>query len=97
MRLRTTFTRVPDASGSTRVRVLQGQTRACRCADGAPAHDAFCENIMVGAKLAQSFLLKMGVATQEELERVYQRCLDEMNGQEFRAIWYYLRAWGRKL
>jgi ubiquinone/menaquinone biosynthesis C-methylase UbiE len=63
---------------------------------GAPAHDAFCENIMVGAKLAQPFMLKMGITTPEELERVYQCCLEEMNGAEFRAIWYYLRAWGRK-
>lgn len=63
---------------------------------GAPAHQAFCENIMVGAKLAQPFLMKMGAATQEEFDWVYQQCLDEMNGEEFRAIWYYLRAWGRK-
>ena len=63
---------------------------------GAPVHDAFCENIMVGAKLAQPFMLKMGATTQEELERIYQKCLEEMNGEAFRAIWYYLRAWGRK-
>jgi ubiquinone/menaquinone biosynthesis C-methylase UbiE len=63
---------------------------------GAPAHDAFCENIIVGAKLAQPFMIKMGDVTKEELDRVYQHCLEEMNGEEFRAIWFYLRAWGRK-
>jgi len=75
---------------------VRQKAEAIDFSSGAPAHDAFCENIMVGAKLAQPFMLKMGAATQEELERVYQRCLEEMNGEEFRAIWYYLRAWGRK-
>lgn len=64
---------------------------------GSPIHDAFCENIMVGSKLAQPFMIKMGVTTREEVERLYEQCLEEVRGEGFRAIWYYLRAWGRKL
>lgn len=75
---------------------VQQQAEAIDFSAGAPAHDAFCENIMIGAKLAQPFLLKMGNVMPEELDQVYQHCLEEMNGEEFRAIWYYLRAWGRK-
>jgi hypothetical protein len=63
---------------------------------GSPVHDAFCENIMVGSKLAQPFMIKMGTATQEELDRLYAQCQDEVQRDDFRAIWYYLRAWGRK-
>ncbi len=36
---------------------------------GSPIHDAFCENIMVGSKLAQPFMIKMGITTQEEVDR----------------------------
>src|SRR5712691_12458847 len=64
---------------------VQQKAQAIDFSAGAPAHDAFCENIMVGAKLAQPFMIKMGDATQEELDRVYQKCLEEMNGEEFRA------------
>lgn len=63
---------------------------------GTPLHDPFCENIMVGSKLVQPFLVKMGLATQEQLNPLYEQCLLEMQGEQFRAIWYYLHAWGRK-
>jgi SAM-dependent methyltransferase len=63
---------------------------------GTPLHDPFCENIMVGSKLVQPFLIKLGIATQEQLDPLYEQCLLEMQGEQFRAIWYYLRAWGRK-
>ena len=38
---------------------VRQQAEAIDFSAGAPAHDAFCENIMVGAKLAQPFLKKM--------------------------------------
>ena len=63
---------------------------------GSPVHDAFCENIMVGSKLAQPFMIKMGITTQEEVDQLYEQCLEEVKGEDFRAIWYYLHAWGRK-
>jgi SAM-dependent methyltransferase len=63
---------------------------------GSPLHDAFCENIMIGSKLAQPFMIKMGVTTQEEVDPLYEQCLLEVQDEHFRAIWYYLRAWGRK-
>jgi ubiquinone/menaquinone biosynthesis C-methylase UbiE len=63
---------------------------------GTPLHDPFCENIMVGSKLVQPFLIKLGIATQEQLDPLYEQCLLEMQSEQFRAIWYYLRTWGRK-
>jgi hypothetical protein len=38
----------------------------------------------------------MGVVTREQLDPLYEQCVLEMQGKQFRAIWYYLRAWGRK-
>lgn len=63
---------------------------------GSPVHDAFCENIMIGSKLAQPFMIKKGFTTQEELDRLHAQCEEEVQRDDFRAIWYYLRAWGRK-
>jgi hypothetical protein len=51
---------------------------------------------MIGSKLAQPFMIKMGITTQEEVDQLYEQCLEEVRREDFRAIWYYLRAWGRK-
>jgi ubiquinone/menaquinone biosynthesis C-methylase UbiE len=63
---------------------------------GTPIHEAFCQTIMIGSKLIQPFVVKMGVTTQQEVEQLYQQCLQEVYADEFRGIWYYLRVWGRK-
>jgi hypothetical protein len=63
---------------------------------GTAIHDPFCQNIMIGSKLAQPFMIKMGVTTQEELDQLYQQCLDEVYADNFRGVWYYLRVWGTK-
>jgi ubiquinone/menaquinone biosynthesis C-methylase UbiE len=75
---------------------IQQKPEAIDYSAGSPVHDAFCENIMVGSKLAQPFMIKMGIAAQEELDQLYMQCQEEVQGDDFRAIWYYLRAWGRK-
>jgi ubiquinone/menaquinone biosynthesis C-methylase UbiE len=67
---------------------VQQKAEAIDFSAGAPAHHVFCENIIVGSKLTQPFLIKMGVTTQEEIDKLYDRCLEEMSGEDFRAIWY---------
>jgi len=47
-------------------------------------------------KLGQPFLLAMGVATQEEIDEVYDQMLLEMQTEGFCAHWYFLSAWGNK-
>jgi len=63
---------------------------------GTEIHDAFCQNMMIGSKLAQPFMIKMGLTTQEEIDRLYQECQDEVYAEDFRGVWYYLRVWGTK-
>ena len=53
------------------------------------------QNCKVAFQLVQPFLLKMGVATQVDLEESYQRMLMEMMSEEFCAVWSYLTAWGQ--
>lgn len=63
---------------------------------GAEAHRGFCENYQVLFKLGQPFLLQQGLATQEELDTLYEQALCEMLNEEFGALLYLLTVWGRK-
>ena len=54
------------------------------------------ENLKVVYKLGQPFLLAAGVATQDELDRLYDQMLLEMLCEDFRALWYFLSVWGYK-
>jgi ubiquinone/menaquinone biosynthesis C-methylase UbiE len=47
-------------------------------------------------KLGQPFWLKMGVATQDELDTFYEQVMAEMAAPDFCAIWYLLTAWAEK-
>lgn len=63
---------------------------------GTPAHEGYYENFTVANKLLQPFLVKMGIATQEELDRLYEHLLIEMRSDDFYALWYFLSAFGIK-
>jgi ubiquinone/menaquinone biosynthesis C-methylase UbiE len=63
---------------------------------GTEAHAAMYENSMVVFKLSQPFLIKWGVATQEELDVLYDKALAEMMSDDFCGIWYYLTVYGTK-
>ncbi len=52
------------------------------------------DNLKVLYKLGEPFLCAMGVATQEELERLYEQMLTDMLMEDFRALWYFLTCWG---
>lgn len=54
------------------------------------------ENLKVVYKLGQPFLVATGVATQEELDKLYDQMLLEMLSDNFRALWYFLSVWGYK-
>ncbi len=59
------------------------------------ANVAMFENLKVAGKLGQPFLLKMGMATQEELDELYDKVLADMLSESFRALWYFLSVDGR--
>ncbi len=63
---------------------------------GAEEHLSQYQNGMVFLKLIQPFLVKVGVTTQEEAERLYQQALEEMKSHDYCALWYFLSAWGEK-
>jgi ubiquinone/menaquinone biosynthesis C-methylase UbiE len=63
---------------------------------GTEEHETMRQNSMVVFKLMQPFLLKTRVATQEEMDRVYEQMLAEMLSDDFCGTWFYLSVWGQK-
>lgn len=59
-------------------------------------YNAFRQNWIVAFKLLQPFCIKMGTATQAELDQLYQQMLLEMLEDNFRGIMFLLTAWGKK-
>ncbi len=63
---------------------------------GTEANLSNYENYKVGCKLIQPFFAKMQVATQQEIDDLYNRVLIDMMQPTLRALWYYLGVWGQK-
>lgn len=63
---------------------------------GTEAYEGFRRDAAVVFKLFQPFIIRMGVATQEELDRLYDQMLIEMLQEEFRGLMLPLTAWGEK-
>jgi ubiquinone/menaquinone biosynthesis C-methylase UbiE len=61
-----------------------------------PAYSSMYSNCEVAFRQVQPFMVKMKVATPEEIEQSYQQMLQEMRSENFCALWYYLTAWGQK-
>ncbi|WP_376796457.1 methyltransferase domain-containing protein [Thermogemmatispora sp.] len=63
---------------------------------GTEAHYPVFKDYLIGLELVQPFLAKVGVATKEELEYLYQLTVAEMQQEDFSALWPLLTVWGRK-
>jgi ubiquinone/menaquinone biosynthesis C-methylase UbiE len=63
---------------------------------GTEDHLSQYQNTRVFLKLLQPFLIKMGVTTQEEVDRLYEQALTEMASADYCSLWYFLSVWGVK-
>jgi ubiquinone/menaquinone biosynthesis C-methylase UbiE len=63
---------------------------------GTEAYEGFRHDAAVVFKLFQPFIVRMGVATQEEVSRLYEQMQLEMLRDDFRALMLPLTAWGEK-
>jgi ubiquinone/menaquinone biosynthesis C-methylase UbiE len=75
---------------------IEQKAYAVNFSAGARAHWSTYENYKVALKLAQPYLVRMAVATQEQLDALYEQALAEMLAPDFRAVSYMLNVWGRK-
>jgi ubiquinone/menaquinone biosynthesis C-methylase UbiE len=64
---------------------------------GTEAHEGFRRDAAAVFKLFQPFIVRMGVATQEEVNQLYERMQFEMLKEDFRGLMLPLTAWGEKL
>jgi len=63
---------------------------------GTAAHPVIYSNLSFAFKLVQPFLLKMVQTTQEQLDELYERGMQEMMRDDFHGKTQFLRAWGIK-
>jgi ubiquinone/menaquinone biosynthesis C-methylase UbiE len=63
---------------------------------GAEAHEGFRHDASIVFKLFQPFIVRMGIATQEEVSRLYEQMQLEMEKDDFRGLMLPLTAWGEK-
>lgn len=53
-------------------------------------------NYEIAFKAIQPLLIKQNIATQEELDQLYEQFLVELHLDEFRGVWPYMSVWGTK-
>ena len=75
---------------------IQHKAHVLDCSAGSQAYLDVYQDYMAAYKLMQPYLVKMGVTTQDEVEGVYQRMLEEQQAQDFCEVWFYLSVWGEK-
>lgn len=63
---------------------------------GTEAYEGFRHDAAIVFKLFQPFIVRMGVATQEEVTQFYEQMQLEMAKDDFRGLMLPLTAWGEK-
>ncbi|MBV9689764.1 MAG: methyltransferase domain-containing protein [Ktedonobacteraceae bacterium] len=75
---------------------IQHMAHAIDFSAGSEAHYGLFKDMQALFPLVQPFLLKWGITTKEELERLYQEMLAEMLTEEFCGVFFLFTAWGEK-
>ncbi|WP_242527494.1 class I SAM-dependent methyltransferase [Ktedonosporobacter rubrisoli] len=75
---------------------LEQQAYVLNCSAGTPAHESACDNWRTMLKLVDPFLLRQGVATQEELDLLYEQAMQEIYEPDFDCVSLIQRLWGYK-
>jgi ubiquinone/menaquinone biosynthesis C-methylase UbiE len=63
---------------------------------GTPDYAAVSKNLKVAMKLIQPFLLKLGISSSTELERLYQQMVNDIESNNFRGITSFTSVYGQK-
>ncbi len=75
---------------------IEHRAHAVDYSTGTAVHESNVQNHLVVCKLLQPFLVRMQVATMEELQRLHEQAEKEMQAEDFCGVDYYLTVWGRK-
>ncbi len=63
---------------------------------GTETYVGFKQDAAANFQLFQPFIIRMGVATKEELGALYEQMLSEMASESFRGLMFPLTVWGEK-
>lgn len=63
---------------------------------GSQAHEGFRHDAAAVFKLFQPFLVRTGVATQAEVDQLYEQMQADLQQEDFRGLMFPLTAWGDK-
>jgi ubiquinone/menaquinone biosynthesis C-methylase UbiE len=61
-----------------------------------PAWADIFHNYDIAFRAIQPVLVKMGIATQDELDQLHQQYIIDMHQVTFRGVWPYMSVWGTK-
>lgn len=75
---------------------IQERAHALNGSAGTEAYQSYYQDAQIAYKLAEPFLIKMKVTTKEEFDELYNQAMAEALLDNFRAIWFYLTATGKK-
>lgn len=75
---------------------IQHQAFSINFSAGVPGHEAVYDNLKTFMKLLQPFIVRYGLATQQEIEGLYERALYEMEAEDFCSVAFFQRVWGEK-
>ncbi|HTK06536.1 MAG TPA: class I SAM-dependent methyltransferase [Ktedonobacteraceae bacterium] len=75
---------------------IERQVHTPEFSSWAPGHHAWQEHTLITQTLLESFLVKSGVATREELARIREQEKLDMLSPDFCGLAHYYTAWGTK-
>ncbi len=75
---------------------IHQQAHSINYSAGMPAHTAMVENFSTFLKLIQPFLVRNAVTTQEDIDGLYARLMQEMETHDFCAVAFFQTVWGEK-
>ncbi len=72
------------------------QVHAIDYSAGTSYYEGFCHDWRASYKLTQPFFVRTKVATQEELDQLYEQMVLDTLSDNFRAVYLLLTSWGEK-
>ncbi|QBD76082.1 class I SAM-dependent methyltransferase [Ktedonosporobacter rubrisoli] len=75
---------------------IREQAHILNYSTGCPAHLRFARNLEIVLLALQPFLREAGVATQQQLDELYQQVLIDLRKDDFYGIMYFMSVYGEK-
>lgn len=75
---------------------VQSAAHALEYSYGTPGNDPMYHNMEIGYRLMKAFFVTHSQLSEADFDRLYEQARIEMQQKEFRGMWLFLSAWGKK-